>query len=265
MLPFIQLGPWSVSTYALIYSLAFVIGGSLAYHRLGRAVERPEVLRNSLLLTIPGILIGMLLLAWAEAGLGYLITGQPQTATIRVYYGLALAVVLARIYAHRLKISSRLLGDRVLPAFALGFAIARLGCLANGCCGGAETDAFWGMYTPDESGIWLMRHPTQLLSGLSELALFWGLSAFNAWRDQKPTHAPAWLLRDGLVSNSYFFCFGAERFLLEFLRSDFKPIWGPLSLPNLLMIPLMVWAAYHLWKISTEKAPAAAVSSSAIV
>ncbi|HPN53363.1 MAG TPA: prolipoprotein diacylglyceryl transferase, partial [Anaerolineaceae bacterium] len=216
------------------------------------------VLRNGLLLTIGGIAFGLFALAWLEAWVVTLITGQGQVVFIRVYYGLAFGLLLGGVYIHRKGLPLLRLGDRVLPAFALGFAIARLGCLAAGCCGGAETSAFWAMYTPDVDGHWLMRHPTQVISCLWQLTLFGGLMAFDAWRTKRPAQAPAWLLRDGLITYAYFFGFGVERFLLEFLRYDLKPIVGPFSLPHFLMLPLIVWSAWGFWQVASSPKTAAA-------
>jgi prolipoprotein diacylglyceryltransferase len=107
-----------------------------------------------------------------------------------------------------------------------------------------------GLYLPDQHGNWAVRYPTQVWSGLFEVLLFVGLLRFSAWQEtyRADRHVPAWLLRDGTLTFLYLFLFCLERFLLEFLRQDYMPIWGPFSLPHLLMLAGMTLVLALLYR-----------------
>ena len=65
--------------------------------------------------------------------------------------GVVTATVAAIIYIRWKKLSLWKLADVIAPALALGIALGRIGCFANGCCYGQPTDAFCGVIFPDTS------------------------------------------------------------------------------------------------------------------
>ena len=67
---------------------------------------------------------------------------------IVVYGSLIGALVPLLIFPGRYKLPALALCDLVSPAFALGAALGRLGCLANGCCFGGECELPWAMEFP---------------------------------------------------------------------------------------------------------------------
>jgi len=238
MLPVLTIGALSIKTYPFMYSLAILVGGGLALWRLRNFTENPRELWNGVLLSLAALLVGLFLPAVLESRLRSLINGEPPgPVAIRVYYGLGTSLLVAYGYTRFRRLPFWGTIDRTIPAFALGYSIARLGCLAAGCCGGRETDAAWALYLPDEHGIWAMRYPTQILSCAFQFLLFTGLSM-----GKPPTglHLPAWLKMEGTISLLYILLFCLERFTLEFLRADLRPIWGPFSLPHILMLIAIV-------------------------
>jgi prolipoprotein diacylglyceryltransferase len=239
MLPVIVFGAWKISTYALLYTLAALVGGSLGFWRLRDAAAW----RSGVLLTLAAIFLGLGLPSFIENHLNSLLTGQPAgPLQVRVYYGLGLGLLAFYVYCRARRLSVLKPLDRLVPAFALGYSLARLGCLAAGCCGGAETDSFLGMPAPNTQGEWADRYPTQLMSG--GFQLFCGLLAmrFEDWRSA----IPGWLRRDGLVLYAYLFLFALERFVLDFLREDYAPLWGAFSLSQALMAAAMLAALLGL-------------------
>jgi phosphatidylglycerol:prolipoprotein diacylglycerol transferase len=238
MLPVLALGPIEIGTYRLMYTLAILVGGSVAYLRLPQAA-RDARLRRGVLLTILGIILGLLLpglLVNADLWLHGL---PPAPTPVRVYAGLGLGLVFAWTWSRIERVALLPLTDRALPAFALGYAIARVGCLAAGCCGGVITDSPLGLYLPDDHGIWAMRYPLQIVSGGFQLLLFGGLLALD-WQRRR---LPAWLRRDGVLTAGYLILFCVERFSLDFLRADHDPVWGGLGQPQLLMLAGLAGAA----------------------
>lgn len=234
MFPTIQLGPLALNTYSLMYSLAFIIGGLLALGRVKGNAREDHLYRNSLVLLVVFVLVGLFLPSYAESYIRSWITGQPrETPHMRVYYGLALGLLACLLYLRHVKLSFLHLMDRAIPVFGLAFAIARVGCLGAGCCGGAVTTSPLGMYAPNTSGVWAMRYPTQIMSMGFELLLFAGLSwLYN--------HRRGRLKAEGAIFYLYIFLFCLERFVLEWLRFDYRPMWGPLSLPHLYMLAAML-------------------------
>lgn len=233
------------------------MGGCLALWRLVGVSGDPHLRRTGLLVTVAAILCGLFLPSLVETRLESLLTGLPPgPVVIRVYYGLGLGLLAAVIYSrlHRLNVLEAV--DRAIPAFALGFSIARLGCLAAGCCGGAETASPLGLFLPDQHGNWAVRYPTQIWSGAFEALLFVGLLRFSTWQEahRADRHAPAWLGREGTLTFLYLLLFCLERFVLEFWREDYLPIWGPFSLPHLLMLGGMTLVLAFLYRQNRSQA-----------
>ena len=257
MLPVLTIGSLHIATYPLLYSLSFLVGGCLALWRLERLPGDPRLHRTVLVVTVAAILAGLFLPSLLETRLESLLTGQPPgPVVIRVYYGLGLGLLAAFIYSHLHRLNLLEALDRGIPAFALGFSIARLGCLAAGCCGGAVTTSALGLYLPDQYGNWAVRFPTQIWSGLFEALLFVGLLRFSAWQNNHlaDQHVPAWLVREGTLTCLYLLLFCLERFVLEFLRQDYIPIWGPFSLPHLLMLAGMTLVLAFLFRLNLRQA-----------
>lgn len=233
MLPVIHIGPFSVVTYGLVYALAALAGGSLAFWRMRLVTARAPTWRLQILLVMTAIVVGLWLPGLIQTRIESLLTGQPPApAQMRVYYGMAFGIgallILTRIN-HR-DPGSRL--DQLAPPFALAYAIGRLGCLAAGCCGGSETDALLSLNLPNEQGIWAQRYPTQILSGFFQLGAFF-LLLFLEKRRRQP--ALAWLKRDGALFCLYMSLFAVERFVLDFFREDYVPVSGWMSQPQMWM------------------------------
>jgi prolipoprotein diacylglyceryltransferase len=141
LLPIIEIGGWSAPTYAVVYAvvyaLAVLIAGLLAWRRLERLGADAARWRAGLPFVILALLLGLFLPAWVESQARSWLTGQPpEPIHIRVYYALGCAMLAVLLYVrlHRLDLLAAL--DTLLPVFALGNSIARVGCVAAGCCNG---------------------------------------------------------------------------------------------------------------------------------
>jgi phosphatidylglycerol:prolipoprotein diacylglycerol transferase len=141
--------------------------------------------------------------------------------------------------------SPRRYGEAGLPAVALGYAVARVGCFVNGDDFGAVSRLAWAVrYGPGTEAYadhvargWIAPgaplslpvHPVQLDASLLGLVMF--LLMRRAPRGRLPLFAAG---------------YAAGRFALEFLRGDFVPVLGPLSLPQcfcILLLAIAVWLA----------------------
>lgn len=141
--------------------------------------------------------------------------------------------------------------DAVVPAVALGYGLGRVGCFLNGDDYGAVTRLAWAVqYPPGTEAFeahldrgWvgpaaqlsLPIHPVQLYAAVFGI----GLCLFLTSR------------RTNFVGQR--FClfavlYGAGRFVTEWLRGDFREVAGPLSLPQVCSLILLlagagVWSA----------------------
>lgn len=235
-----------VNTYILLYALAALVFGLVGERcqRTSGSVA-PGVYHLALLLAIPAFFAGMAAPGLATAMVDWLQHGVWTFAWgSRIYAGVAVAIVTLLVFLRVYGYSLWQFTDPLMPALGFTFFVGRIGCLMAGCCGGSITHAWWGLYLPDERGIWEQRYPTQILSGGFYLA--WGL--FSLWMQSRPAeHRPAWWNTSGGPTLLFLFLFCLERFSLEFLREDYRPLWGPLSAPALLMLlgmGLMLWAGW---------------------
>jgi len=108
--------------------------------------------------------------------------------------------------------------DTAAITLILAHSVGRLGCWLAGCCYGKPTDLPIGVVFPPESiapsGIAL--YPTQLMEATGNFIGY--LLLFYIYKRGKPF--------DGIIISLYLIWYGAERFLLEFLRGVTPPIPG---------------------------------------
>ncbi len=120
----------------------------------------------------------------------------------------------------------------------------RLGCFMAGCCHGRPTALPWGIvFTDPRCSVparWLGTplHPTQLIEAAGDAVL----AAF-LWRAFKREAG------SGLVAAMWFGCYGALRFMTEFLRGDTVPLSFGLTAGQLFSLGLMAAAGVILiWR-----------------
>jgi len=109
------------------------------------------------------------LYVWREGGLSF-------------HGGLLGGILAGIVFAWRRKLSFWTIADTIAPGLALGYGIARFGCLLNGCCYGAPTDLPWGVQFPrwpDSEIMTAPLHPTQIYSALGSWIILAVLMAFR--------------------------------------------------------------------------------------
>lgn len=126
--------------------------------------------------------------------------------------------------------------DQFVPYMALGHAIGRLGCVAAGCCFGAECGAGFpfGVTYPAGSAVWDAHvgahggptdamveslrsapvHAVQLYEAAFELLMFVVLRRMSRARSRRPLDSA------GAVVGVWLVAYGAARFCLEVFRGD---------------------------------------------
>lgn len=132
--------------------------------------------------------------------------------------------------------------DFIAPLIPLGLAFGRIGNYINGELWGKVTSSAFGIYAPDQSGIWAQRYPTQLYEALLEgVVLFFILWFFS--KNNKPLMA---------TSALFSIFYGIFRFIIEFIRVPDSHIgylafeW--LTMGQLLSLPMILVGLFVFYK-----------------
>jgi phosphatidylglycerol:prolipoprotein diacylglycerol transferase len=123
-----------------------------------------------------------------------------QTGGLSFHGGLLGGVVAALLLARRRGVRFMALADMAAPGLALGYGIARFGCLLNGCCFGVPTSLPWGVrfpLFPDSSVLTEPSHPTQIYSALGSFVI---LAVLLRIRSRLPAQGQLFLLYLALYS-----------------------------------------------------------------
>jgi phosphatidylglycerol---prolipoprotein diacylglyceryl transferase len=222
-----------------------------------------------------GGFVGSLL--WGFGDYGITTTGFNPLAQGKSFLGGLFGGTLAAVVYLRLnRVSVGAYGDDLITGLALGYGIGRIGCFFNGCDYGIRTHLPWGhSYPPgteayadhlsrgwitDQALASLPVHPVQLYAAACGLAIFFILLASK----------PRW---PGAKVSLFAVLYGIYRFLIEFLRGDFRSLAFGLSLPQVVSILLIVaGCAMRLWRrrlnsvseSSTEVARIVEISTSTV-
>ncbi len=186
---------------------------------------------------------------------------------LTVYGALIACITFAYFYMRRKGWHFARMVDIAGPTIFFGIAVGRLGCLAAGCCYGALCDidqialefprgslayqhhydehlhllqAHWQTGARSSLPVW----PSQLISAMYNLAIF--AVGYFVFRPRKRFH--------GQVILSCAILYGVCRFLIEFVRADFRGGALGLSTSQLVSIPVLLGSAvlfFVLWKRAT--------------
>ncbi len=128
----------------------------------------------------------------------------------------------------------------LMPCVSLAQGFGRIGCFFAGCCGGAVTDAWYGIQFPATSLAWNTTQkiiPTQLLSSVGDFLIF-AFLMYNLKKGKHPEDTGAW----------YLILYSVGRFLIEFLRGDLiRGGIGPFSTSQFISLFVVVLGAYMIW------------------
>jgi phosphatidylglycerol:prolipoprotein diacylglycerol transferase len=219
----VRFGPVAIYTYGFMMMLAFFLGIMLAVKRGARAGFQGGTIWDLSLWILFSSLVGARALYVATHlkefqgdWLSMINPIQPDgrfgIAGMDLLGGVALAVAVSIWYIRRKKLNLWKLADVIAPSLALGIALGRIGCFANGCCYGGPTHSFLGMIFPPGSpagsefpGISVL--PTQLLESIWTMALFAGL-----------IYADRWKKFEGFSFSLFLIGYGAWRILIDMVR-----------------------------------------------
>ena len=233
----VELGPFRLSWYGLMYVLGFAASYFLVLYQMKRKdfdISKLEV-ENLYFYLILGLVIG--------ARLGYVLfydlkmyLADPLEifaiwhGGMSFHGGLIGVLIVGIVFCWKNKKSFWRVSDLIIVTVPIGLGLGRIGNFINGELYGRVTQVPWGMIFP--KGGPLPRHPSQLYeSGLEGGLLFLIL----------------WILKDrrlpaGSLLALFLFFYGAFRFSVEFFREpdvQLGFILGPLTMGQVLCTVMM--------------------------
>jgi phosphatidylglycerol---prolipoprotein diacylglyceryl transferase len=243
--PEIHIGPLTLQTFGLMFSLAFIAAGALVAKRLSELGKPVDWAYEISFAALAGGFIGARVYFMAQNWddvkddfFGSVFSGEGL-----VWYGGAIGGAVAVVaWAWWRGFLGLALLDLCAPALALGYAIGRVGCQLSGDGDyGTASDLPWAMSYPDGTVPTDQQvHPTPVYETLAM-----GLAAWVLWqlRDR---------LRPGMLFALYLVLAGMERFLVEFVRRNDEVVGG-LTTPQLVSLGMMVVGALWLTLASRRR------------
>lgn len=232
----ITIGPITIYMYGLMIALGFAMALLLTNYRAKKRGMSEDTIFGIFLCALFGGLVGCRLLYYIVELPAILkdpsILWNFKNGYV-VYGGIIGGVLTSWVYCHVKKENFISYFDLVMPAVSLAQGFGRIGCLCAGCCYGRPTDAWYGItFTHSDfapNGVKLI--PTQIISSVGDF-IFCGLLLWYASKNPKP----------GRVAAGYMFLYGIGRFLIEFLRNDYRGNIGIFSTSQIISFGVVALA-----------------------
>ncbi|MFO7818504.1 MAG: prolipoprotein diacylglyceryl transferase [Thermodesulfobacteriota bacterium] len=240
----LDLGPITIHSYGFFIALAF-LAGMLWTMREAREKNLPAAYVADLsFYIILGSILGARLLYILINPVYYL--NHPLEALMfwkggLVFLGGAIvATILGYFFLKRKKQPIWPWLDALAPGLALGQAVGRIGCVAAGCCYGQACQLPWSITFTDPNSLAPLHvalHPTQIYHSMAGLISFLILLMLK-----KHIQVPGKLMASFLVLYSSF------RFGIEIFRGDYRGVFGPFSITQILAAGIFLLGAVMLAK-----------------
>lgn len=240
--PLFTIGSLSVWPYGLCMGVGIVCCFVFLYLTMVKKNYNDEAIDKTLVIGACATAFGVFMAAVVQ-GLYSLIDGKGFSLSSMTFYGGLIGGVASflgvwnlYVYVIAPRAKSKLLKNNMnatlsdsIPFIPIGITIAhafgRLGCAMYGCCGGGETDAWYGIYMY-VNGVYTKVVPTQLWECffLVALSLVMALLYFK--------------FRFKYNFPVYMISYGVWRFIIEYVRTDYR---GEL-IPGSVFTPSQIWS-----------------------
>jgi phosphatidylglycerol:prolipoprotein diacylglycerol transferase len=256
----IQIGPLTFHYYGLLIMTGAVIGTFLARRLLReRGVKDPDIVWDALIWALVFGVIGARLYhvftpskSLLEAGIDtryYLTHPIDLIAAWNGGLGMPGAIIGGAIglwlFTRRNNIDIRILLDVAAPATAFGQALGRWGNFINQELYGPPTDLPWGIYI----------RPENRLEGFETFERFHPLFLYESLWNLANVVLLVWLyrkypnrLKPGDLFLIYLISYPLGRFLLEFLRIDYVPLFGINFNQIVMLLVALASAGFLYWR-----------------
>lgn len=261
----LQIGPFKVYWYGIMYIVGIVGGWMLARYRVtkfsqysNRAEAAPSTPTPSPLFTKDevsdlifycafGVILGgrigyILFYSFANFIANPLVLFKTWEGGMSFHGGLIGVTIALLLFARKTQKKFIDIADFTAPLVPLGLFFGRIGNFINGEVWGRVTNASWGMVFPSLNAGLLPRHPSQLYEAFGEgIVLFIILWLYSA--TPKPR---------GKITALFLLSYGCIRFSCEFFREPDLFLgfiaFNWLTMGQLLSLPMIVIGAWMLWK-----------------
>lgn len=250
----LNLGPFEIRYYGLVYALGFIAAYLLL---LGiakkRAIKNLTVKNVDILIIyfILGLVIGARLLLFVFYHPATLITNPLEVFMLwhggmSFHGGLIGAAVAGLLFCRKHKVSFYQLGDLLVLPAALFLFFGRIANFIN--------SELYGNITIPDSTPWCVvfkrvddycRHPSQLYEALKNLIIFITLSILYFNKEIKRK------LKDGVIFWLFVLLYGGLRFIITFWRDD--PRWLGLSIGQYFSLVMVIASIIFLFRIIKGK------------
>lgn len=228
----IKVGPFTLYTYGFMWMVGIWLAVWRALRHAPRYGIRPDDVLDiafwSVALGIVGGRLTFVAIHWSQYAPDPLSVLRVWEGGMSYFGGFGLAIATAIYIIRRRGIRMWQLGDLAAPSLALGYAIARIGCFAAGCCYGAPTALPWGVRFPSHLEA---VHPTQLYATLMNLLIFLILAR---WAQHRRF--------EGQLFASFLMLHGLYRFVNEFFRAGAtsKVMWDMFTYGHLVAVVVIL-------------------------
>jgi phosphatidylglycerol:prolipoprotein diacylglycerol transferase len=211
MYPWLNIGPFAISTYSLLFLCAFIVGGIITFFEAKRQKRATEVMLRIAIGALAGGVLGAKLSMVIFLGPATFVRDLPylwysgQAWTGAFFGGYAAVLIVKRF--HHIRYST---GDLFALALPMAQAIGRLGNLLGGDPFGLPSNLPWAIM---QHGV--MRQPSAAYELVLDLLLF---CVILLLRDRP--------LRSGDLFKIYVIGYGTLRFLVDFTRDDPRVLGG---------------------------------------
>jgi len=245
MQPEIHLGPLTLKTFGIMFSLGFIAAGAVVAKRL-KELGKPadwayEMIFSSLVGGLVGARVYYMAQNWSDVKNDFF--GNLFSGSGLVWYGGAIGGALAVLaWAWYRGFLTLVLLDLAAPGLALGYAIGRVGCQLSGDGDyGKASHLPWAMAYPHGTVPTTQRvQPTPVYESLSMGLIAWLLWT---WRDR---------FQPGILFAIYLVLSGLERFVVEFVRRNDR-VWAGLTAPQIESLVLIVIGCAWLAIVSRRR------------
>jgi phosphatidylglycerol---prolipoprotein diacylglyceryl transferase len=248
----IEIGPFAVRWYGLMYVLAMLVGGWLVGREAARkgiplsADARWNFITIVFLFGILGGRIYYVIFNWDYYGANPAEIPAIWHGGLAIHGGLIGGTLAGLWYVRRHRLPFWRLADACSPSIILGQAFGRFGNFMNGEVHGTPTDLPWGIVFPPDSPAGrefgqVPLHPAMLYELGLNLIVFVILWAFR----KRPT-------QDGFLFCAYLILYSIVRFFVSMIRAE-DLYMGPFRAPHVVSVIVIVviggyMIARRLWR-----------------